>query len=64
MFFFSDRGHMADMAFPIVVQHLVELPELCRIPQRLDHGANVAVLTFVTPLEMRIVLFEPQIDLK
>ena len=51
------------MAFPIVVQHLVQLSQLRGIPQGLDHGANVAVLTFVTPLEMRVVLFEPQMEI-
>ena len=51
------------VAFPIVVQHLVQLSQLRGIPQGLDHGANVAVLTFVTPLEMRVVLFEPQMEI-
>jgi hypothetical protein len=51
------------VAFPIVVQHLVQLPQLRGIPKGLDHGANVAVLTLVTPLEMRVVLFEPQMEI-
>lgn len=51
----------SQVAFPIVVQHLVQLSQLRGIPQGLDHGADVAVLTFVTPLEMRVVLFEPQV---
>jgi hypothetical protein len=38
-------------------------PQLRGIPKGLDHGANVAVLTLVTPLEMRVVLFEPQMEI-